>query len=197
MMRGSSSASPFSCDSSRSAAAASAEPPPIPAATGKHLVERETAGLHIRYALGQQTRGLEHQIVRRVAAGLRQRSRHLQIQIGTRRQRQPVGAIGERHHAFEIVKAVARRPIHPQGQVDLGARLHHSIPALPNSPQSPSHQPPLPSSFFLSAEAAEEVSSGRPLAILASIFGNSSASGLRSRAWAHWNLASSVRPTRQ
>src|SRR6266700_544897 len=66
-------------------------------------------------------------------------------------------------------------------------------------------QPPLPSSlppssFFLSSDDAaddEPGSSGNPFTSLASIFGRSSGSGFRSRAWAHWNLASSVRPTRQ
>ena len=32
---------------------------------------------------------------------------------------------------------------------------------------------------------------------LARIFGRSSGSGFRSRAWFHWNFASSLRPTRQ
>src|SRR5882724_10693965 len=71
--------------------------------------------------------------------------------------------------------------------------------ALVNRP----YQPPLPSSllssFFLSSVAvvAGGGASGRPFSILASILGRSSGSGFRSRAWAHWNLASSVRPTRQ
>src|SRR5258708_38295191 len=91
----------------------------------------------------------------------------------------------------------------------LASRLQHSQANLPQRDANvgaatlaigdqPFDQPPLPSSFFLSAEAAEEeASSGSPFSILASILGKSSGSGFRSRAWAHWNLASSVRPTRQ
>ena len=36
-----------------------------------------------------------------------------------------------------------------------------------------------------------------PLSILSRIFGSSSGSGFRSRAWFHWKRASSLRPTRQ
>ena len=45
--------------------------------------------------------------------------------------------------------------------------------------------------------ACDDVSSGRPFSIFSRIFGSSSASGLRSRACAHWNFASRVRPIRQ
>ena len=51
-----------------------------------------------------------------------------------------------------------------------------------------SNQPPSPD--FLPALACDEVSSGSPSFSLASIFGRSSGSGLRSRACDHWNRAS-------
>ena len=49
----------------------------------------------------------------------------------------------------------------------------------------------------LSADAADDVSDGSPSLSLASIFGRSSGSGLRSLACDHWKCASRVRPTRQ
>ena len=55
---------------SRSAAAASAEPPPMPAATGSTLSSVKLADLQIGHALAEQSRGLEHQIVGCLAAGL-------------------------------------------------------------------------------------------------------------------------------
>src|SRR5882724_12395469 len=88
-------------------------------------------------------------------------------------------------------------------QIRQGERIQRDA-NLRASKSGRSNQPPLPSSllpsFFLSsavAAAAGAGASGRPFSILASILGRSSGSGFRSRAWAHWNLASSVRPTRQ
>src|SRR5271155_412012 len=83
-----------------------------------------------------------------------------------------------------------------QGKLRRDARAGAVTPAIGNRRFD---QPPLSSSFFLSAEAAEDdvPSSGSPFSIMASILGKSSGSGFRSRAWAHWNLASRVRPTRQ
>ncbi len=52
-------------------------------------------------------------------------------------------------------------------------------------------QPPF--GFFSSSACA----ASRPFSILSRIFGSSSGSGFRSRAWFHWNRASSVRPTFQ
>src|SRR5579859_1484056 len=113
------------------------------------------------------------------------------MQSGPGNQADAVGAIGKSDQTFEVVEAVDASSDHPKRQVDLGTRV------LNEHRRSTFDQPPLPSSFFLSAEAAEDVSSGSPFSILASIFGRSSGSGFRSRACAHWNLASSVRPTRQ
>ena len=72
--RASSSARPFNCASSRSAAAASAEPPPMPAATGNTLSSVKLPTFRSGTRSPSRLRRLEHEIVRRLAAGLRQRS---------------------------------------------------------------------------------------------------------------------------
>ena len=74
------------CASRRSAAAASAEPPPMPAATGSTLSRVKSPSLQIRHALAEQLRGLEHEIVGGLAAGLRQRPRRRELQFGAGRQ---------------------------------------------------------------------------------------------------------------
>ncbi len=116
----SSMARPLARANSRSAAAASAEPPPIPAATGSTLSRVKSPSREIRNALAEQLRRLEHQIVGGLATGLRERPGGREMEFGASRQAQAVGAIGERHHAFEVVIAVDAPPNHPQGQVDLG-----------------------------------------------------------------------------
>ena len=99
----------------------------------EHLVEGEMAELQIADARFQELCGLEHEIVGALAAGLRHRARRRQLQFRASHQRQAIGAIGERHHAFEVVIAVDAAPDHPQGQVDLGTRLvsecrHGNVP---------------------------------------------------------------------
>src|SRR6266404_1799560 len=106
--RGSSVARPFARASSRSAAAASAEPPPIPAATGSTLSRVNSPSLRL---------------------GTRSPSKR-----GSGRKRQAVGAIGKRNHAFQVVIAVDPASDHPEGQIDLGAPFlnqpRHWRPAL-------------------------------------------------------------------
>ena len=72
------------------------------------------------HALTEQLRGLEHQIVRGLAAGLSQRPRSLEAQFSSGRQAQSVGAIGERDHTFKVVIAVDPPANHTQSEVDLG-----------------------------------------------------------------------------
>ena len=56
--------------------------------------------------------------------------------------------------------------------------------------------PPFSAARFRLA-AGDGVVSDIPFLIFSRIFGSSSGSGLKSRAWFHWNCASSLRPTRQ
>src|SRR5665213_329293 len=107
-------------------------------------------------------------------------------------QSERVGKLSEGHQAFQSVITIGAAAEHAQCPIDLGGSLFD---------QRCSHKiyyPPSPLLFSgLTALACDEVSSGSPSLILASILGRSSGSGLRSRACAHWNLASSVRPMRQ
>jgi octaprenyl-diphosphate synthase len=89
----------------------------------QHLVEGELAELEFRDTVAEQLRGLENQIVGGIAAGLRQRTRGIETEFGAGDEAEPVGNVGERHHAFELVVAVDATPDHPQGQVDLGTRV--------------------------------------------------------------------------
>ncbi len=47
----------------------------------------------------------------------------LRLSSAPGRKRQAIGAIGERHHAFEIVITVDAATDHAQAQIDLGASL--------------------------------------------------------------------------
>src|SRR5216683_1760302 len=89
----------------------------------QHLIEGEIAKLEIGHAFAKQFRCLEHQVVGGLAAVLRQRPGGSEIELGSGRQAEPVGAIGERNHAFEIVIAIDPASNHPKGQVDLGTRI--------------------------------------------------------------------------
>ena len=86
----------------------------------QHLVERETADLQTRHAFAEQPRRLEHEIVGGLATGLRQRPVTVKLQFRSGLQAQTVGAIGKRHHAFELMIAVNAPSNHPKRQVDLG-----------------------------------------------------------------------------
>ena len=89
----------------------------------QHLVEDELPRLKIVHALAQQPRRLEHEIVRSFAAVSRARTDGREAEFGPGRERQPVGAIAKRHHAFKVVKTVDAAADHPERQVDLCARL--------------------------------------------------------------------------
>src|ERR1700754_4310534 len=67
--RGSSSARPLVCASSRSAAAAAAGPAADTGRYRQHLVESEHAELQIRHEFAEQFGGLEHEVVGGIAAG--------------------------------------------------------------------------------------------------------------------------------
>ena len=124
-----------------------------------------------------------------IAARGGERTCDFETGLKRRLQSERVGKIGESYQTFQIVIAVGAAAEHAQCQIDLGGSPFDQRCAHARC------YPPLP--FFLPALAWEEVSSGKPFFSLASIFGSSSGSGLRSRSCAHWNLASSVRPIRQ
>ena len=100
---------------------------------------------------------------------------------------------GKGDEAFELMIAIGTAAEHAQIEIDLGAGARRQRQSHDVRPAARRRQPP---SFLVSSTAFAEGSS-RPRSILRRIFSKSSGSGLRSRAWFHWNLASSWRPVRQ
>ena len=107
---------------SRSAAAASAEPPPIPAATGRFL-RRVMARLALDPAgpaLAEGGDGAGDEIGVAIAQRLGEGAGdHQRVGLGLDRL-DLVGEIGEDHEAFEIVIAIVAPARHMQRQIDLG-----------------------------------------------------------------------------
>ncbi len=162
-----------------------------PGRNRQSLVELKAAKREAGNVTRKRTRRLEHQIVVRCASQSGGRPAQRQRQPTTGHKAQPVGGGSEHHDAFNFVIAVRAPAENAERQIDLGGRVVDE-----RSGQSKRPQPPLPA-FFAFASAEEDVSSCRPSLIFASILGRSSFSGLRSRAWFHWNRASRVRPTFQ
>ena len=193
--RASSSERSFTRASSRSAAAASDEPPPSPAATGSSFSSRKRPSRNPVDAFGERARRLEHEIVAARARRFRGRAGDVECERVAGSKRQPVADIGERHEAFELVIAVRPAAEHMQREIDLGGRERPPDRLSPQPPRM--DQPPSPGflpAFAVSAGCASSISPVRSFSL---IFLRSSGSGLRSRACAHWNVASSVRPTFQ
>ena len=158
------------------------------------LLKQKAPGLEPGDALAQRGERFEHQIVGNRPACGGERPGDVERGIAARLQAERVGEVGEGHQAFKLVIAVGAAAEHAQCQIDLGGSLFDQR-RVTRASRRRHAQPPSP--LFLPALACDEVSSGSPFLSLASIFGRSSGSGLRSRACAHWNLASSTRPTRQ
>src|SRR5262245_28945302 len=160
------------------------------------LLKKKIAGLQAGNALASGGDRLENQIFADGPTLPTKGTGDFESLWGVSAQRQYVAKIGERNQALDLVVPVWAATENPQRQIDFcrslfeQRRAHTKTYRLSNGVQPPS---PL----FLPALACDEVSSGRPSLSFASILGSSSASGLRSRAWAHWNLASSTRPIRQ
>ena len=161
---------------------------------GQELLEPEPAEPQSVDTFGERTRRLEHEIVAVRARRVRGRAGHVERKRVAGSKCQPVADIGERHQAFELVIAVRPAAEHMQREIDLGGReLRQIAGAWP----SRMDQPPLPGFLPALAVSAGCASSISPVRSFSSIFLRSSGSGLRSRACAHWNVASSVRPTFQ
>src|SRR5262249_61410953 len=92
--------------------------------------------------------------------------------------------ISGRNQRLDLVVAVGAAAENPQRQIDFCRSLFEQRRAHTKTYRSSNCVQP-PSPLFLPALACDEVSSGRPSLSFSSILGSSSASGFRSRAWAH------------
>ena len=190
------------------APAAAAPPPhrpsrrrarPRPAAA----CQREAAEPQTLDPLRKRARRLEHQIVgdcarRRARSGRAPSS----ASARARRKRQPVADIGEHHQAFDLMIAVGAPAEDVQRQIDLGGRERGSMRAEPARCDRASRLQSAVARLLRGLVAASVggaglVRSARCLQLLLDLLRVRPAPGLRSRACAHWNVASSVRPTFQ
>ncbi len=121
--------------SSRNAAAASADPPPIPEATGKFF-SRTSLPAARRPDCSASARAARS--TRLSASAVQSRgewSSHLQRQILGRRYTQPIAHLGEDHKAVQQVVAVIAPPDDVQMKVDLSRReLESDATTAPKEP---------------------------------------------------------------
>ena len=109
--------------SSRNAAAASAEPPPRPAATGSALSRRNAPSARPATRAASARAALSTRLSSGSPACRGGRPAHRQRKLAAAREAQPVAEVGEHHQAFDFMIAVGAPAEHAQRQIDLGGRV--------------------------------------------------------------------------